>query len=85
MSDLKTELHKLSNGSSDTVISLVGTIGQQSRVISRALSELSVCSESGVEVCWGGGDKELVTYEQLQAIIESLVIEHNYYASTCSD
>ena len=84
LADLKTELYKLSNGSSDTVISLVGTVGLQSRVISRALSELSVCGEGGVgvEVCWGGGNKELVTYEQLQAIIDSLVIEHHYYTNT---
>ncbi len=71
-SSLKTELHKLSTGSTEPVISLVDSDGP-SRIVSRALSEhCDACA--GVEVCgWGGGP---LTYEQLQSIIESLALEH---------
>ena len=48
----------------------------QSRIVSRALDELREAGDS-VEVCgWGGG---VLTYELLQAIIESLAHEHHYY------
>ncbi len=62
---LKTELYKLSNASTDPVISLEGNF----RIVKRALSELRESCD-GVEVCVGS--EGLLTYEYLLAVLNSL-------------
>ena len=76
-SDLKSELHKLSSGVGEPVQLLV-ECGVGQRLVQHCHDELRSVSQDREAYQVGVADRE-ITYEQLQAIIESLVMENSYY------
>lgn len=66
-------MHKLSAGVSETVQVL-----SESHMLKRCLEELRTVSSDSEGYC---REDDGITYEQLQAIIENLVVEHGYYHS----
>ena len=69
-------MHKLSSGTSELVSVLNESSGN--RLVQRCLEELRALSsgEAGYQVGVAEGE---ITYEQLNAVVESLALEHSYY------
>ena len=71
-SNLKSELHKLSCGVTESV-PVLSEAGSR-RMVQRCMEEISR-GEAGHQMCVADED---ITYEQLQAIVNSLAEEHGY-------